>query len=87
MKSKLILLSTILAITFSSCSWDATISQLGGLGDRHTIELYSGGELVKTWQSTGKVSSSSSSDGYYFRDVKCDCNVEVSGDVVITRIK
>ena len=65
---------------------DATMSQYGGLGDNHKIELYSGGELVRTWTSTGKVMSSSSSDGYYFRDSQCNCNVEVSGDVVITRI-
>jgi hypothetical protein len=84
MKKILSLLSII--ITLTSCT-DAEKSQWGGLGDKHTVEMYSGGKLVKTWVSTGKVQSSSSSDGYYFRDQECDCNVEVSGDVVITRIK
>ena len=84
MKKILSLLAII--ITLTSCT-DAEKSQLGGLGDKHTVEMYSGGKLVKTWVSTCKVQSSSSSDGYYFRDQKCDCNVEVSGDVVITRIK
>ena len=83
MKNLLILIG--ITVTLNSCT-DATMSQLGGLGDKHTIELYSGGKLVKTWISTGKVISSKRSDGYYFRDTECDCNVEVSGDLVITRI-
>ena len=60
--------------------------KLNLIPNKHKIELYSGGELVRTWTSTDKVMSSSSSDGYYFRDSQCNCNVEVSGDVVITRI-
>ena len=83
---KKVLIGIIVIIGLSSCT-DATISQLGGLGDKHTVELYSGGKLVRSWVSTGKVVSSEHSDGYYFRDQQCDCNVEVSGDLVITRIK
>ena len=82
---KLLFILVLGAITFTSCT-DAQKSQWGGLGDKHTIELYSGGELVRTWTSTGKVESSGESDGYYFRDEECQCNVEVSGDIVITRI-
>lgn len=82
---KIIFLFSVLAITATSCT-DATVSQVGGIGNRHTIELYSGGQLVRVWESTGKVQSSRHSDGYYFRDSKCKCNVEVSGDLVITRL-
>lgn len=82
---KTLLVLTISIFTFTSCT-DAEKSQWGGLGDKHRVEMYSGGNPVKTWTSTGKVQSSSSSDGYFFRDQECDCNVEVSGDVVITRI-
>lgn len=78
-------LAIAIALSLSSCT-DAYKSQWGGLGDKHTIEMYSGGVLVRTWISTGKVESSEHSDGFYFRDIDCDCNVEVSGDVVITRI-
>jgi len=83
---KKILTGIIIITGLSSCT-DATVSQFGGLGDKHTVELYSGGKLVRSWVSTGKVISTERSDGYYFRDQQCDCNVEVSGDLVITRIK
>ena len=83
---KKVLVGIVVIIGLSSCT-DATVSQFGGLGDKHTVELYSGGKLVRTWVSTGKVVSSEHSDGYYFRDQQCDCNIEVSGDLVITRIK
>lgn len=82
---KKLLFILVIGIALTSCT-DAEKSQWGGLGDEHTIELYSGGELVRTWTSTGKVESSGESDGYYFRDKECQCNVEVSGDIVITRI-
>lgn len=79
---KLILL--IAMITMTSCTdghWDATI---GALNEQHSIEMYSGGKLVRSWTSTGKVSSEASSDGYVFRCKDTDKLVRVSGDVVIT---
>jgi len=84
MNKKLIILG-LSTFSLFSCT-DAYQSQIGGYGDKHLFELYSGGGLVRTWESTGKVESSKHSDGYYFRDEKCGCNVEVSGDIVITRI-
>lgn len=84
MKRTILTIMTVLLIS-TACT-DATKSQYGGLGSKHLVEMYSGGELIRTWTSTGKVMSSSESDGYYFRDKKCNCNVEVSGDVVITRL-
>jgi hypothetical protein len=76
----------IAAMMLSSCT-DAEISQFGALSEPHTVEMYSGGTLVRQWTSTGKVLPAIQSDGYYFRDSECQCNVEVSGDVVITRLK
>lgn len=81
---KIILIIFATAI-ITSCT-DATISQFGALNDEHKIEMYSGGVKVKEWISTGKVNSVDGSDGYFFRDKECQCNVEVSGDVVVTRI-
>jgi len=68
------------------CS-DAERGQFGAMGSKHKIELYSGGQMVRSWTSTGKVNSSKDSDGYYFQDEATDVNVEVSGTVVITRLK
>ena len=87
MKRIVLLVFTISIIYLTPSCTDATKSQIGGLNSEHLIEMYSGGKKVKEWVSTGKVKSSSSSDGYYFRDKECKCNVEVSGDIVITRIK
>ena len=47
------------------------------------VTLYSGGKEVKTWTSTGKVSSEENSDGYYFKDSETGHMVTVSGNVVI----
>jgi hypothetical protein len=64
------------------CS-DAEKAKLSSYGNMHKIELYSGGELVRTWYSTGKVISEADSDGYYFMDYETKRIKEVSGTVVI----
>jgi len=70
----------------TSCT-DAQREKWNSLGNKHTVQLYSGGKLVREWTSTGKVSSEEGSDGYFFKDEECQCIVEVSGDVVITTIE
>jgi hypothetical protein len=68
-----------------SCT-DATRSKLGGYGDEFKIEMYSGGQMVREWTSSGKVLSEEGSDGYYFNDKNTGKLVEVSGEVVITKL-
>ena len=82
---KKILFVLLISATLFSCT-DAKQAKLGSLGKKHKIEMYSGGQKVKEWISTGKVCSESSSDGYYFFDSKTGKLIEVSGDVVITRL-
>ena len=65
---------------------DAQKAKIGGLGNTFHVEMYSGGKLVREWTSTGKVQSEGDSDGYFFMDSKTNKLVEVSGDVVVTRI-
>lgn len=48
--------------------------------------MYSGGQKVREWTSTGKVLSESQSDGYYFEDSETGKLIEVAGDVVITKL-
>lgn len=74
-----------LTIGMTGCT-DAERAKIGGLGDEHRVELYSGGELVRTWTSSGKVHSEQHSDGYYFNDKDTGLLIEVAGDVVITRL-
>lgn len=74
----------IFAVLFCAGCTDVERSNLASYGRKHTIELYSGGECVRTWVSTGKVVTESNSDGYVFRDA--DGNfIRVSGNVVVTR--
>jgi hypothetical protein len=79
----LALATTLFAL--SSCT-DATKAKLGGYGDEHKVEMYSGGVKVREWTASGKVQSEEQSDGYYFNDKETGKLVEVSGDVVITKL-
>ena len=82
-----ILVVIILLIISYSCT-DAQLSKFGGLGDRFRIELINcDGTVARTWISTGKVSTEHNSDGYYFMDETTGDLIEVSGTVVITKLK
>lgn len=76
-------LTIILLVCCLGCT-DADRSRMGAIGSKHHVELWSGGQKVKEWTSTGKVLSEDSSDGYYFRDAKTQQLVRVTGDLVIT---
>jgi hypothetical protein len=80
---KLILIVSILALSFTLGCKDATRAQFSALGKRHKITLYSGGKVVGEWISTGNVSNQENSDGWYFEDEKTHRLVEVAGTLVI----
>lgn len=82
MKRALLLLSLA---ALAGCT-DASVARLQALGCPHKVELYSGGQKVREWTSTGKVQSEEQSDGYYFCDKETNVLVRVSGDLVITPI-
>ena len=63
---------------------DAAAHRLGALGGSAEVRCYSGGKLTYEGVSTGRVASSTSSDGYIFVDRKDRKLREVSGDCVIT---
>ena len=52
----------------------------------YRVEMYSGGELVRTWDTSGKVISDSDDVTSYFKDKKTGKLVEISGDIVITEL-
>lgn len=73
-------------IAFSACSCtDATRARVTGYGGEHRVEMFSGGQMVRSWISSGKVKSENGSDGYYFNDKATGKLIEVAGDVVITQ--
>jgi hypothetical protein len=63
---------------------DAQRGKIGALGDNAKIECYSGGKLIYSGISSGKISSEENSDGYHFVDEQTDKFMEVSGNCVIT---
>lgn len=58
-------------------------AQLGAWNNSGHVTLYSGGKLVREWDSVGKVREEEQSDGWYFQDSKTRKLVRVSGTVVV----
>jgi len=76
-------LTLLMAIGLTGCT-DAQLGRLSAYGGAANVKCYSAELLIFEGDSTGKVSSSESSDGYYFVD-KADGKLkEVSGNCVIT---
>jgi hypothetical protein len=73
----------IIAFLVVGCT-DAQRGKIGALGDSAKVECYSGGKLIYSGESSGKISSESQSDGYNFIDKKTGYFMEVSGNCVIT---
>lgn len=84
MKNSLKLL-VVLLVLLVSCT-DAGKEKLFNYGNSFKVEMYSGGVLIRSWISTGRVKSETQSDGYYFKDSATGKLVEVSGDLVITNV-
>ena len=69
-----------------SCT-DAAKAKLGGYGGKYKIEVLSGGQVVRTYFSTGDSCPERQSDRYFFMDQQTGKLVEISGDVIITQIE
>lgn len=72
-----------LLFLFVGCT-DAQLGKIGALGDSAKVECWSGGKMIYSGVSSGKISSESNSDGYNFVDTKTNKFMEVSGNCVIT---
>jgi hypothetical protein len=78
------IIASLAALSICSCT-DATKARLTGYGDEYKVEMFSGGQMVRSWVASGKVQSENGSDGYYFNDKETGKLIEVAGDVVITQ--
>lgn len=76
-------LAICVMLALSSCT-DANMGKFTALGDNAEVKCYSGGTLIYSGISTGKVKSEQGSDGYFFKDSKTGKFKEVSGDCDIT---
>lgn len=79
---KKLVFAIALIFSMTACS-DAEKAAWGALGEKHRVTLYSGGQKVGEWTTTGKIENESSSDGYYFNDEKTGKLVSVTGTLVI----
>ncbi len=75
----------LLLVLIAGCT-DAERAGLAAYGNKFRITLYSGGQPVRTWISTGRVESESQSDGWCFMDSETRKFVRVSGDSVVEQI-
>ena len=83
---KKLLLGAILLFSILSCT-DAQQAKLGAYGDTFKVEIVNcDGTITHSWISSGKVSNSENSDGYFFNDIKSGTLIEVSGNIIITKL-
>jgi len=75
----------MLMSALTSCT-DAENAKSGGYGNNHKVEILSGGQIIRTYESSGKVLSEEHSDGYYFMDKATGKLIEVAGPVIITQL-
>lgn len=70
-------LATLVGCTQAQCS------QVTSYGSKAKIECYSGGKLVYSGISTGKVSTEGNSDGWFFREEGTGDLIRVSADCIV----
>lgn len=79
---RVLLICVIACCVLGGCL-DAQQAKYSAIGNNFRVTLYSGGEAVRSWHSTGMVLTEQGSDGWYFTDAKTNRLVRLSGDVVI----
>lgn len=85
MKRFLALIAVVALLAVAGCT-DAERASWSAYGNTFRVTLYSGGQPVRTWISSGKVLSETSSDGWLFMDSETKRLVRVSGDSVVEQI-
>ncbi len=68
-----------------SCT-DAQCAGRASLGSSMKVTLYSGGGAVKTWTSTGKVTSGDHGTRFAFKDKETGMYIRVTGTVSVEEI-
>ena len=83
MKKTALILLFVTALSLCGCARSCeSFNRSFETSDRnYTIEQYSGGVLIKTYQFKGILNNQENSDGYYFT-IK-DTLIEIGGDLII----
>lgn len=72
------------AVLFLSACTNAECAQYTSVGSPGHIVCFSGGQRFYEGDSSGKISTETSSDGWYFEEAKTRKLIRVSGDCLIT---
>ncbi len=80
-----VMLGMTLAGGMAGCT-NASVAKFTALGRPANITCYSGGKVILSDRSTGKISSESESDGWYYQSAKAFPGklVRVSGQCVVS---
>jgi len=62
---------------------DASMAHLGQLGDESAVQCFSGGQVVYSGTSTGRIESNANEDGIYFREKESGKFVRLYADCVV----
>lgn len=73
-------LIVVLAIT--GCT-DASMAHFSQIGDEATVQCFSGGQVIYSGTSTGKIESNQSEDGLYFKEKESGKFVRLYADCVV----
>lgn len=73
-------LSVILAV--AGCT-DAGMAHFSQLGDQAKVECFSGGQVIYSGTSTGKIESNAQEDGLYFKEKESGKFVRLYADCVV----
>ena len=76
------LLTALIILLFLCGCTDGVIGKIKSYGKGAVIVCYSGGTEIYKGESTGKVLSEQSSDGYYFVDKRTGAMMEIAADCV-----
>lgn len=69
-------------LTLCGCT-KAERSQVLGFGKDYAVSVYSGGEKVREFTSSGKVLTEEKSDGWFFTNKETGKLVRISGTVIV----
>jgi hypothetical protein len=69
----------------TSCS-DANMASIHALGQERKITCYSGGKVIYTGQTSGKLENESNSNGFYFKDKNTGKLIEIEADCIIEQL-
>lgn len=76
----MLMLSMILAV--AGCT-DASMAHMSQLGDPAQVQCFSGGQVIYSGTSTGKIESNQSEDGLYFKEKESGKFVRLYADCVV----